>query len=178
MSMGRCAIIRGMRRWFSTVLAMLVAAALGMAAPLLPTAAAADIPIGRIGDTLRVQYGDLVADVTVGTIVPSEIPPGFGYPPRPPRHQVWKAQVVVQAVRVPNPYAMATSFVFNGVTPTGDAYRPRNSDGPEGLMNNLRNAPEGATVAGFVYWDCYRDLVTNVVITDKKSGIRLAQWNV
>ncbi|BBZ04903.1 hypothetical protein MCHIJ_43400 [Mycolicibacterium chitae] len=168
-----------MRRWFITVLATLSVAVLGgVSAPLLPTAAAADIPIGRLGETLRVQNGDMIADVTVRSIVPSEIPPGFGYPPRPPRHQVWKAEVVVQAVQVPNPYALATSLVFNGVTPTGDAYQPRNSDGPEALKNTLNNAPQGSTVAGFVYWDCYRDLVSNVVITDKTSGIRLAQWNV
>jgi hypothetical protein len=29
-----------------------------------------------------------------------------------------------------------------------------------------------------VYWDCYRDLVTNVVLIDKKTGVRLAQWNM
>lgn len=170
-----------MRRWFLPVLAALVTVgAVLVGSPLTPVqpAAAADIPIGRLGDTLRVQDGDLIADVTVVSIEPSEIPPGFGYPPRPPREQVWKAKIVVQAVRVPNPYAMATSFVFNGVTPTGDAYKPRNSDASEALQYGLQNAPEGSTVAGFVYWDCYRDLVSNVVLTNKRTGIRLAQWNL
>jgi hypothetical protein len=111
-------------------------------------------------------------------VEPSEIPPGFGYPPRPPRQQVWKAKVAVQAIRVPNAFEMGRSFVFNGVTPTGDAYQPRNSDGPEALAHALLNAPEGSAVGGFVYWDCYRDLVSNVVLTDKKTGLRLAQWNL
>jgi hypothetical protein len=29
-----------------------------------------------------------------------------------------------------------------------------------------------------VWWDCYRDLVSNVVLIDKKTGYHLAQWNV
>ncbi len=171
--------MRDMRRWFTTLLAVVASVALSglLTTPTLPTASAAEIPIGRLGDTLRVQYGDLIADVAVLGIEPSEIPPGFGYPPRPPRYQVWKAKVVVQSVQVPTPYALAMSFNFNGVTPTGDAYQPRNSDAPEALQYGLQNSPPGATVAGFVYWDCYRDLVSNVVLTDKKSGIRLAQWN-
>ena len=172
--------MRGMRRWFTTLLTAVATLALsgGVALASGPTAAAADTPIGRLGDTLRVQDGDLIADVTVLSVEPSEIPPGFGYPPRPPRHQVWKAKVAVQAVRVPNPYAMAKTFIFNGVTATGDAYQPRNSDAPEALQYGLQNAPEGSAVGGFVYWDCYRDLVSNVVLTNRQTGVRLAQWNL
>lgn len=169
----------GMRRWFTTLLTVVATLALsGITVGVMPTAVAADSPIGRLGDTLRVQDGDLIADVTVLSVEPSEIPPGFGYPPRPPRQQVWKAKVAVQAVQVPNPYAMAVSFQFSGVTPTGDAYQPRNSDAPEALQYGLQNAPQGSAVGGFVYWDCYRDLVANVVLTNKKTGQRLAQWNV
>jgi hypothetical protein len=29
-----------------------------------------------------------------------------------------------------------------------------------------------------VWWDCYRDLVSNVVLVDKITGQHLAQWNV
>ena len=168
----------GMPRWFSILLAMVSALILGGFAT--GPAVAADMPIGHLGDTLRVQDDEtgVIADITLLSVEPSEIPPGFGYPPRPPRREVWKAKLAVQAVQVPNPYAMAMTFVFNGVTPTGDAYQPRNSDAPEGLQYGLQNAPQGATVGGFVYWDCYRDLVSNVVLTNKKSGVRLAQWNL
>ncbi|WP_099022760.1 hypothetical protein [Mycolicibacterium palauense] len=166
-----------MRRWYATLLVLASALALGFGAPT-PSAGAVDAPIGKLGDTLRVQDGDLIADVTVLSVEPSAIPPGWGYPPRWPRQQVWKAKVVVQAVRVPNPYAMTVSFWFRGVTPTGDAYEPRNTDAPDDLRLALQNAPQGSTVGGFVFWDCYRDLVSNVVLVDKKTGIRLAQWNL
>jgi hypothetical protein len=168
--------MRRMRRWFSILL--LAAAVLGFGAVTAPAAGAADTVIGRMGDTLRVEFLGIVADVTVLPPVPSEIPPGFGYPPRSPRQQVWKSQVVVQAKQMPVPYAMGVSFWFRGVTPTGDAYEPRNSDAPDALQHGLLNAPAGSTVTGWVYWDCYRDLVTNVVLIDKKTGVRLAQWNM
>jgi hypothetical protein len=29
-----------------------------------------------------------------------------------------------------------------------------------------------------VWWDVYRDLVTNVVLLDKVTGYHLAQWNL
>lgn len=172
-----CVIMRHMRRTISLLVALAASLALtltGLAAPAL----AADTPIGRIGDTLRVQKGDLIADVTVVNVIPSEIPPGWGYPPRPPRQQVFKAQVVVQAVRVPTPSAMGVSFSFRGVTPTGDAYEPRNTDAPDALQYALLNAPQTSTVGGAVYWDCYRDLVSHVVLIDKKTGLHLAQWNL
>jgi hypothetical protein len=165
-----------MRRWFSILL--VAAAVLGCGTVTAPAAGAAETVIGRMGDTLRVEFLGIVADVTVLAPVPSEIPPGFGYPPRSPRRQVWKSQVVVQAKQMPVPYAMGVSFWFRGVTPTGDAYEPRNSDAPDALQHGLLNAPAGSTVTGWVYWDCYRDLVTNVVLIDKKTGVRLAQWNM
>jgi len=168
--------MRRMRRWFSILL--VAAAVLGCGTVTAPAAGAAETVIGRMGDTLRVEFLGIVADVTVLAPIPSEIPPGFGYPPRAPRHQVWKSQVVVQAKQMPVPYAMGVSFWFRGVTPTGDAYEPRNSDAPDALQHGLLNAPAGSTVTGWVYWDCYRDLVTNVVLIDKKTGFHLAQWNV
>lgn len=168
--------MRRMRRLFSILLA--VSTVLGFGVVGIGPAGAVETPIGRFGDTLRVQYLGIVADVTVLAPVPSEIPPGFGYPPRSPRHQVWKSQVVVQAREMPVPYAMGVSFWFRGVTPTGDAYEPRNSDAPDALQFGLMDAPAGKTVTGWVYWDCYRDLVTNVVLVDKKTGVRLGQWNV
>lgn len=145
-----------------------------------PTAAATDAPIGRIGDTLRVvnEKQGIVADVTVVSVQPSEVPPGFGYPPRPPRHEVWKALVIIQVVQAPHPFSLARSFIFNGVNLVGDAYQPRNSDAGDALQYALLNAPAGSTVNGYVFWDCYRELVTNVVLTDRQSGFHLAQWNL
>ena len=85
----------------------------------------------------------LVADVTVHDIMPSDVPPGFGYPPRAPRYQVYRANVTVHAVEMPAPYAMGLSFSFKGVTPTGDAYEPRNSDAPDALQYAMHELPAG-----------------------------------
>jgi hypothetical protein len=163
-----------MRRWLVHIIAALTVVA-GFA---VPTAAAAPSPIGRLGEPLRVSFEGLIADVTVHSIDPSPVPPGFGYPPRAPRYQVYRAQVSVHAIQLPTPYAMAITFQFRGVTPTGDAYEPRNSDAPDALAAALTNAPAGSTVTGGVWWDCYRDLVSNVVLIDKLTGRHLAQWNV
>jgi hypothetical protein len=163
-----------MRRWFVLLIAAMAAVAGFMAAP----ANAAPTPIGRLGETLQIKFKGLVADITVNNLAPSPIPPGFGYPPRPPRHEVWRAQITVHPIQVPTPYAQAITYQFRGVTATGDAYEPRNTDAPEALQYALVNAPAGSTVGGGVWWDCYRDLITNVVLIDKISGVHLAQWNV
>ncbi|BCI52888.1 hypothetical protein NIIDNTM18_21660 [Mycolicibacterium litorale] len=162
-----------MRRLLTLLTALTVAAGL-TAGP----AVAVNSPIGRIGQPLRVDFQGLVADVTVVSVEPSPIPPGFGYPPRPPRNQVWRANVVVQPIKLPTPYAMAITFQFRGITPTGDSYEPRNTDAPDALSAALANAPAGSTVSGGVWWDCYRDLVSNVVLLDKLTGEHLAQWNL
>ena len=120
----------------------------------------------------------LIADVTVHDILPSDVPPGFGYPPRAPRYQVYRADVTVHVVETPAAVRVGLSFDFKGVTPTGDAYEPRNSDAPDALQYAMLNMPHGATANGGVWWDCYRDLVSNVVLVDKKTGEHLAQWNV
>jgi hypothetical protein len=162
------------RRWL--VLLIVTVATLGgvLAAP----ATAAVIPIGRLGEPLRVVFKGLVADVSVNSIAPSPVPPGFGYPPRAPRYQVFRADVTITPVQVPTPYAMAITYQFRGVTPTGDAYEPRNSDSPDALQYGMQSARVGQTFTGGVWWDCYRDLVSNVVLLDKITGQRLAQWNV
>lgn len=59
-----------------------------------------------------------------------------------------------------------------------DAYEPRNSDAPDTLQHAMLNVPASAAVSGGVRWDCYRDLVSNVVRVDKATGFHLAQWNV
>jgi hypothetical protein len=91
---------------------------------------------------------------------------------------VWRAQVTVHPIQVPTPYAQAITYSFRGVTPTGDAYEMRNTDAPDALQAALANAPAGSTVSGGVWWDCYRDLISNVVLIDKITGEHLAQWNV
>jgi hypothetical protein len=141
-------------------------------------------PIGHIGDTLRVDTGAYIADVTVSSVAPADTPPGFGYersgvPVKSfPGSTVDRADVTVRAVRVPNSFVMATNFSFDGVTPFADAYKPRPSDAPDALDNVLVNVPNGAIVRGGVYWDAYRDPVSNVVLLDKKTGQHLAQWNL
>jgi hypothetical protein len=151
-----------------------------VAAWFAPPASAGDSPIGRLGDTLRVTDPEshIVADVTVVSVLPSDIPPGWGYPPRWPRQEVWRAQVVVTAVSVPTPSIMSSRFSFHGLTQTGDSYLPRNNDAPDLLQTALLQAPQGSTVSGGVWWDVYRDLVSNVVLMDAKTGYHLAQWDL
>ncbi|MBV8177917.1 MAG: hypothetical protein JOY55_00130 [Mycobacterium sp.] len=40
------------------------------------------------------------------------------------------------------------------------------------------DTPAGSIVRGGVYWEAYRDPVSNVVLLDKKTGYHLAQWNL
>jgi hypothetical protein len=149
-----------------------------------PQASAGDAPIGHLGDTLRVDTGKMVADVTVSTVQPVDPPPGFGYnrvgvPVKSyPNSAVVRADVAIHAVRVPNSHQMATDFTFDGVTPFGDAYKSRPSDAPDALDAALANAPAGSIVRGGVYWEAYRDPVATVVLLDKKTGYHLAQWNL
>ncbi len=117
-----------MHRWLIAMTTFLVAAAAVIAGGFAaPPAHAGDAPIGRIGDTLRVDTGDYVADVTVSSVAPCDPPPGFGYTRSgaPVKSfegsSVNRADVTIRAVRVPNPYIMATNFSFDGVTPYADA---------------------------------------------------------
>jgi hypothetical protein len=170
-----------MRPWPIVLSTLLVASAIVTAAP---RAWASDAPIGHIGDTLRVDTGTYVANVTVSSVQPCDPPPGFGYtrsgvPVKSfPGSTAERADVTIHAVRVPNSFVMATDFSFDGVTPFADAYKPRNSDAPDALDNVIVNAPQGSIVRGEVYWDAYRDPVSNVVLLDKKTGQHLAQWNL
>jgi hypothetical protein len=173
------------QHWFIVLSTFVVAAAsvtaIGVTAP---RAHAGDAPIGHIGDTLRVDTGTYIADVTVSSVAPCDPPPGFGYTREGvpiksfPGSTADRADVTIRAIRVPNPYIMATSFSFDGVTPYADAYKPRANDAPDALDAALGNVPNGAIVRGGVYWDAYRDPVSNVVLLDRKTGQHLAQWNM
>lgn len=172
--------MRDMRRWLAhSVAAMAVISGL-IASPALPAppAAAAVTPIGKLGDVLRIDYMGIVADVAVTAVDLSEIPPGFGRAPLGPRYEVYRGNVNVHIVKAPNPFITSIVFSFRGVTPIADAYQPRNSDSPDALQYALHNAPPGASVSGGVWWDVYRDLITNVVLLDKVTGTHLAQWNL
>jgi hypothetical protein len=168
--------MRGMRRCLVLMVAGMAVLAGVLVAPA-PTASAV-APIGRLGEVLHVDYMSIVADVAVTGVDLVDIPPGFGYPPRGPRYQVYRANVTVHVIKAPNPFITSIVFDFQGVTPIADAYKPRPTDAPDDLRVALQNAPPGATVSGGVYWDVYRDLVTNVVLLDKVTGTHLAQWNL
>ena len=166
------------RSWFAvSVVSLTAAVTVGIA----PPAAAAMTPIGNLGETLRVQFEDFVADVTVHDVAPSPVPPGWGWNGSPrwrAQGGPWRANVTVHVISAPNPYKLAISTTFSGVTPYADAYTAKHTDAPDALEKALLNAPPGATVNGGVYWDVYRALVTNVVMINPQTGAHLAQWNI
>ena len=174
--MSACAKSRR-QRWFVLLIASMAVAAGLTAAP----ASAVETPIGRLGETLRVEFTDIVADVTVHDVLPSEVPPGWGWNGSPrwrAQGGPWRAPVTVHTIQAPNPYKMAIAFTFNGVTPYADAYTSKHTDAPDALETALQNAPPGSTVNGAVYWDVYRARVTNVVLLNPQTGRHLAQWNL
>lgn len=63
-----------MRRYPAVPIAVLAATLTAV-----PRASAGDAPIGHLGDTLRVDTGKMIADVTVSNAQPVDPPPGFGY---------------------------------------------------------------------------------------------------
>lgn len=169
--------MRGMRRWFVLLVAA-VAVLSGPVATPAPSARAALTPIGKLGDVLRIDYMNIVADVAVISVDLDDVSPGLGRAPLGPRYQVYRGGVNVHIVKAPNPFITSIVFDFNGVTPIADAYKPRNVDAPDTLQYALQNAPPGASVSGGVWWGVYRDLVTNVVLLDKVKGTHLAQLNL
>ena len=163
-----------MGRLFALLFAALTISGARAAAP----AAAVDAPIGRLGEPLRVELMGLVADVTVHDILPSDVPPGFGYPPRAPRYQVYRANITVHVVETPARTSTRPGVRVQGRHPDRRRLQPRNSDAPDALQYAIaERCRSGATANGGVWWDCYRDLVSNVVLVDKKTGVHLAQWN-
>jgi hypothetical protein len=163
------------------LLSMLIAAMTMLAVGVAPPATAADTPIGNLGETLRVQFQDFVADVTVHDVLPVPVPPGWGWNGSPrwrAQGGPWRADVTVHVISAPNPYKLSIATTFSGVTPYADAYASKHTDAPDALEQALLNAPPGSTVRGGVYWDVYRALVTNVVMINPQTGTHLAQWNI
>ena len=166
-----------MRRWFVFLFAALAVSG----RPCWPRRRRrSDTPIGNLGDTLRVEFKGIVADVTVHDVLPVRCAAGLRLSAASAALiQVYRANVTIHASRRPIPYAMALVVHLQAASP-----RPatRTYQGtpmpPTPLQYALQNAPAGATVDGGVCWDCYRDLVTNVVLLDKVTGIHLAQWNL
>jgi len=170
-----------MHRWFALLVGILTTAAVGLGPAAATAGATQDTPIGNIGDTLRVNYEGIIADVTVHNILPTDPPPGY-VPTGSPRWRYeggpWKALVTIHTLATPTPHSMVQLFSFTGVTPYADAYEPKNTDAADDLRAQLLNAPAGSTVNGSVYWQVYRDYVTNVVLLEPRSGQHLAQWNI
>ncbi|MCG5433924.1 hypothetical protein LV457_16735 [Mycobacterium sp. MYCO198283] len=170
-----------MRRWCAIVVTGILAA---LALAYAPVGAATPdeerlSPLGRIGDTLRVQYQDIVADVTVHDLVPVPLPGGVDPPTQPGRDNFYRAQVTVQAVHVPTPHAMATHFTFTGVAPGADGYIAEHTDNPDALLEyQLTRAPQGSTVTGGVYFDAYRQPIRWIVLREVRTGMHLAQWTL
>nr|MDT0523773.1 hypothetical protein [Streptomyces sp. DSM 41633] len=67
-----------MPRWFALMFTAMVVAVTALVAP--PAASAEGTPIGNDGQTLRVTTANgIVADVTVHDVLPSDVPPGWGW---------------------------------------------------------------------------------------------------
>ncbi len=80
----------------------------------------------------------IVADVTVNSVGPSEVPPGFGFAPRGPAFKVESANITVHVIKAPNPFITSIVFNFRGVNPIADAYDSRNTDAPDALSTRCR----------------------------------------
>lgn len=59
-----------MHRYLVAVIAVIAATFIAV-----PRASAGDAPIGHLGDTLRVDTGKMIADVTVTSVQPVDPPP-------------------------------------------------------------------------------------------------------
>lgn len=156
------------------VLAMVFGMAMTIGLLAAPAAQAVEAPIGKLGQTLRVEYNDFAADVTLNGIQPWFLPPGMD----PSRGIIWRADMTVHVVKSPTPFWLSLQLTYSGVTRYGDAYVSEHSDATDALETVLQNAPEGSTVTGAVYFDVYRDPITNVIVRSARTGIHLAQFNL
>lgn len=163
-----------MRVWFAVMFGIMTM----LAGVLAPSATAVgDAPIGKLGDTLRIDYSGIVADVTLTGVEPTFLQDGMAL--NRTRGIIWRANMTVHAITVPNPFVMALKFTYSGVaSSSGDAYISKHSDAPDGLENVLRNAPQGFTVSGAAFFDVYRGPLSNIVVRNPQTGVHLAQWNL
>src|SRR6202021_3241875 len=98
-----------MRRYLIAVITVVAATLIAV-----PRASAGDAPIGHLGDTLRVDTGKMIADVTVSSVQPVDPQPGFGYnrvgiPVKSfPNSAVVRGDVAVHGGRGRNPHKMHT----------------------------------------------------------------------
>ena len=146
-----------------------------------PQASAEVNPIGNLGETLRVEFKGIVADVTVHDVLPTDPPPGYtptGSPRWRDQGGPWKARVTVHVIQAPNPFITSIAFSFDGVTPYADAYAPKNTDAPDALQYALQNAPPGRPSTAPCTGRSTATLVTNVVLINPQTGTHLAQWNI
>ncbi len=131
------------RSWFAVLLTSLTAAvAIGIA----PPSAAAVTPIGNLGETLRVEFEDFVADVTVHDVLPAPVPPGWGWNGSP---ALARAERPV-ARQCDGARHLRTQSVQAGAVhhlqrrdPYADAYSSKHTDAPDVLEKVLLNAPPG-----------------------------------
>ena len=49
---------------------------------------------------------------------------------------------------------------------------------PNALQYALPHGPQVCTVGGRAFCDCYRDLVSNVVLINPRTGDHLARWTL
>ena len=89
-----------------------------------------------------------------------------------------RADVTIRAIRVPNPYHHGHRFQLRRGHPVRRRLQAPGLRRPDALDDALVKRRPGAIVRGGVYWDAYRDPVSNVVLLDKKTGYHLAQWNL
>lgn len=147
-----------------------------------PAAAVGDAPLGRLGDTLRIQTASgILADVTLHDVSPTPVPPGWtwtGHPGYRESGGPWRAGITLHIIETPTPFDPGTRLTFRGATAFGEAYVAKHTQAPDDLDLLLLNAPAGSTVTGGVYWHVYRELVTHVVALDSRTGERLAQWTL
>jgi hypothetical protein len=165
-----------MRRWLVLLIAVITAVGIGVA----PPAAAAGVPIGNLGETLRVEFKGIVADVTVHDVLLADPPPGYA-PTGSPR---WRDQggpacesVTVHVIQAPNLFITSIAFAFDGVTPYGDAYAPKNTDAGRPPVRAAERASGGdgrrrRVLAGLPRSRHQRHPV------EPADGTHLAQWNI
>ena len=167
-----------MRRWLVFLIAVITAVGIGVA----PPAAAAGVPIGNLGETLRVEFKGIVADVTVHDVAPHRPAARLRADglaalagPRWP--------VACECHRARDPGAEPVHHVdrirrSTASPPTATRTHRRTPTRPTPCSTRCRTRLQGRRSTARVYWQVYRDLVTNVILLNPQTGTHLAQWNI